>query len=354
MANQKKSSETVDEIMEIITDTLVEIVEALATRKNGSAPNSLRERITQLTESPLPEPEDAEEAENQTVVTVDAAQQSEAALILEATQHGEDGGTRSLPESGPAESSDLLESEAEESMSASGAEAVLAEPVPIPEQAEPDAQPNPAEKKRLGRLLTMLDPSGRMNLLEPEPTPERIPEKLPVIGMHRTLWKVAVLFMILLVVVNIPLPFTFMGVRGVPLARIIPDSKSLVIREGLIFKSENAPEVYVLGDRLEKRWITDITAFEFYNIKWRQVNIVDDDFVAQFEEGEPVYVLIKCRTSPHVYALEAGKKRWIKDIPTFEAQNFVWEQIMFKSCSEIARIPDGPPIPDNAGEPPST
>ena len=343
MANQKKSSETVDEIMEIITDTLVEIVEALAHRKNGSAPNSLRERITQLTESPLPE------AEDETVVTADAAQQSEEAMILDATQPVEDIGTISYPESEPTESPHLLEREAEESVSASGAEAVLGEPIPMPELVEPQAE----ERRRFGRLMTMLDPSGRMNLLEPEPMADLIPEKLPVIGMHRTLWKVAVLFMLLLVVVNIPLPFSFMGVRGVALARIIPDSKSLVIREGLIFKSETAPEVYVLGENLEKRWITDIEAFAFYNIKWRQVNIVDDRFVAQFEDGEPVYVLTKCRTSPHVYALEAGKKRWIKDIPTFEAQNFVWEQIMFKSCSQIARIPDGPPIPEDAGEPPS-
>jgi hypothetical protein len=62
--------------------------------------------------------------------------------------------------------------------------------------------------------------------------------------------------------------------------------------------------------------------------------------------------LYKCFGSPHVYALENGEKRWIKDIPTFEAQGYLWEDINGISCDQLTEIPDGPPIPPDAGPPP--
>ncbi len=67
---------------------------------------------------------------------------------------------------------------------------------------------------------------------------------------------------------------------------------------------------------------------------------------------EPYPILLKCWSSPHIYALDQGEKRWIKDIPTFEAQGFNWRDVHFESCEEIDAIPDGPPIPPDAGAPP--
>jgi hypothetical protein len=63
-------------------------------------------------------------------------------------------------------------------------------------------------------------------------------------------------------------------------------------------------------------------------------------------------VLLKCRTSPHIYALENGRKRWIKDIPTFEAEGYVWEDVKMVECGYLRRLPDGPSIPEDAGPPP--
>jgi hypothetical protein len=53
-----------------------------------------------------------------------------------------------------------------------------------------------------------------------------------------------------------------------------------------------------------------------------------------------------------VFALEEGAKRWIKDIPTFEAQGYVWEDVQLTNCDELNRLPDGLPIPEEAGQPP--
>ena len=81
-------------------------------------------------------------------------------------------------------------------------------------------------------------------------------------------------------------------------------------------------------------------------------NEVDDAFLAQFEEGRPIHLLLKCAASPHIYALEDGAKRWIKDIPTFEAHQYVWEDIRPIGCAELRGLPDGAPIPEDAGRPP--
>jgi hypothetical protein len=70
------------------------------------------------------------------------------------------------------------------------------------------------------------------------------------------------------------------------------------------------------------------------------------------EKGQPIHVPLKCQGSPHIYAMEDGQKRWIKDIPTFEAGGCVWEDVKFVSCDYLRSLPDGPPIPEDAGPPP--
>jgi len=63
-------------------------------------------------------------------------------------------------------------------------------------------------------------------------------------------------------------------------------------------------------------------------------------------------ILLKCYGSPHIFLLEKGKKHWVKDIPTFEAEGFRWEDVRSVTCHQLRQIPDGPPIPPDAGPPP--
>jgi hypothetical protein len=67
---------------------------------------------------------------------------------------------------------------------------------------------------------------------------------------------------------------------------------------------------------------------------------------------QPYPILLKCPGSPHVYLLEEGEKRWVKDIPTFEARGFEWREVSTISCADLRSVPDGPPIPPDAGPPP--
>jgi len=67
---------------------------------------------------------------------------------------------------------------------------------------------------------------------------------------------------------------------------------------------------------------------------------------------EPAPVLLKCADSPHIYLLDKGTKRWIENIETFESRGYVWRDVEFISCQDLRRIPDGAPIPADAGPPP--
>jgi hypothetical protein len=70
---------------------------------------------------------------------------------------------------------------------------------------------------------------------------------------------------------------------------------------------------------------------------------------------EPGPILLKCPASPHIYLLEDGRKRWVKDIPTFEAQGYTWEDVYpYLPCDAIQGVPDGPSIPEDAGRPPGS
>jgi hypothetical protein len=69
-----------------------------------------------------------------------------------------------------------------------------------------------------------------------------------------------------------------------------------------------------------------------------------------YEHPNPV--LLKCKSSPHIYLLDGGEKRWIDSIETFNRRSYVWRDVHLVTCDELQSIPDGVPIPTNAGPPP--
>jgi len=193
-----------------------------------------------------------------------------------------------------------------------------------------------------------VEETGAAEEVEPQQLQDLLPPPLlvPPGQMGRTLFRLAVGLLLFVVLVNVPITR-----HGVSLARVMPDSAALVIRDGLLLKSESSDEIYVLqDDRL--RWISSLEAFERLGYRWRDVHVVEESFLDRFEKGRPVHVLLKCKSSPHIYRIEREQKRWIKDIPTFEAEGHVWEDVRFVSCQYLRNLPDGPPIPEDAGPPP--
>ncbi len=167
------------------------------------------------------------------------------------------------------------------------------------------------------------------------------------IGVGRTLWRLLLLVVILAVVINIPVTS-----HGVSLARLLPDREALIIRDGLLLKTEG-DAIYVLMDN-ELHWIPTISAFGKMGYRWDDVHVVDEDFMSQFVMGDPMPQLIKCEDEPHVYRVNAdGTRSWIVDINTFVAEGYVWDDVMELPCDEVEVIPLGESIPAGNGAPPN-
>ena len=186
--------------------------------------------------------------------------------------------------------------------------------------------------------------------LDPEPESEREPELPPASPGHshaaRLMGRLALGLLAAIVVINIPL-----NRHGVTLATAMPDSASLIIHDGLVVKEVDDPEIYVYQNG-KFRWISSLDAFEHYGFTWGDVREVPDGYLDRYEFGTPLHVLLKCRDSPHVYGLEDGAKRWIRDIDTFTAAGYVWEDVRFVSCQYLRDLPDGETIPPGSGPPP--
>jgi len=171
------------------------------------------------------------------------------------------------------------------------------------------------------------------------------PPRVPGMHLDRSLSRLIAAMLVLIIVVNVPL-----NRHGVSLARILPDSASLIVRDGMILKGSGS-EIYML-EHDELRWISSMDAFEHLGLRWRDVHVVEDAFLARFNVGKPIDVLLKCDDSPHIYRLENGQKRWIKDLVTLLDEGHEWKDVRMVPCDYLRGIPDGAPIPEDAGPPP--
>ena len=208
-----------------------------------------------------------------------------------------------------------------------------------PSPPRPQPVPSPIHKTKPIQPKPVSEP-------EPEPEPMPIPPHLDRPHAARLMGRLALGLFVMVIAINIP--FTR---HGTTLATAMPDSRSLVIRDGLVIKEESSEEIHVFQDG-GFRWISSLDAFEHYNFTWGDVHIVEDGFLDDFERGSDLHVLLKCSDSPHIYRLENGVKRWIVDIDAFEAEGHVWEDVRFVSCSYLRDLPDGETIPPGHGPPP--
>lgn len=195
------------------------------------------------------------------------------------------------------------------------------------------------------------------SLIEPEiePEPEGIEEaeyeEMAPVGSgpsHAARMMGRLAFGLLIAVVLINIPFDS---HGTTLATAMPDEASLIIRDGLAVKEESDERIFVYQDDVF-RWISSLEAFDHYGFTWGDVHVVPDGYLDRHEIGSPLYVLLKCSESPHIYRSEGGEKRWIRDIDAFIAEGHVWEDVLFVSCEHLREMPDGETIPPDSGPPP--
>jgi len=241
----------------------------------------------------------------------------------------------------------LLVEEIEERLQVRGQSAPPVEP--------PDAPPvePPVEPVESAPQFSISPPVGQEIAAERhplDPEPEFAAEPLPIATdpshAARLMGRLALGLLIAIVLINIP----FNG-HGMTLATALPDSAALVVLDGLVVKEENDEKIYVYQDD-HFRWISNMDAFEHFRFNWGDVHIVEDGYLDRFEIGTPIYVLFKCNASPHIYRLEDGEKRWIRDIETFEDEGHKWTDVRFVSCGHLRDLPDGETIPPDSGPPP--
>jgi len=215
---------------------------------------------------------------------------------------------------------------------------------PVAEALSPS--PPPAHPEEPAQTLAGLRAEAEDEESPPEPEPALLPALPGASHAARLMGRLALGLLIAIVLINIPF-----NRHGTTLATAMPDSAAVVIRDGLVVKEADDEEIYVFQDG-RFRWISSLDAFEHFGYTWGNVRIVADGFLEEFEIGTPLHVLLKCQQSPHIYRLEGGEKRWIRDIVTFEAEGHVWDDVRFVSCGHLRSIPDGETIPPGFGPPP--
>lgn len=211
--------------------------------------------------------------------------------------------------------------------------------VPSAAPVEPIANPSPMPER-----VAIAPPAPDASNREPEPVADAL--NLRHVPSTSLMGRLALGVLFLVILINIPI-----NLQGTVLARSIPNTASLVIQNGLLVKEANSADVWVYRDGAF-RWITSLELFQQLGYRWDNVHVVEPGYLSHFEKGDPLYLILKCPSSPHIYRIEDGRKRWIVDIPTFEAEGYVWRDVRFVSCAQLRNMPDGESIPAGRGLPP--
>jgi hypothetical protein len=155
----------------------------------------------------------------------------------------------------------------------------------------------------------------------------------------RSLAQMLIVLVVLLVLVNIPL-----SIYGAGLAQLKPDTTSVVFYDGMLLKG-SGPESYLLEDH-KLRPIAGAEAFNSY-FQWRDVHIVEDSQLDQFGKGRPIRRLVKCQSSPDIFALENGQKRRVEHPPA-QTGTRAWDEVRLYACDALRALPEGAPILEEA------
>jgi peptidoglycan hydrolase-like amidase len=114
--------------------------------------------------------------------------------------------------------------------------------------------------------------------------------------------------------------------------------------DGLLVKSENSPDVYLLEDG-QKRKITSTTLFEKLKYNWDDVVSISSRELSEYSAGKiltyPDGTLIKREGHPAVYKIEKGKRKEFTSLTLFKATKNKWSDVIVLSEEEFSAYDDG-------------
>ena len=102
------------------------------------------------------------------------------------------------------------------------------------------------------------------------------------------------------------------------------------------------PKIYFM-DNGQKHWIPNPDIFYKWGLKWSQVRIYSDELLNSIYGGPNLTLLIK-GSSPAIYLMDNGQKRWIKSPEVFARLGLNWADVRIYSDLLINNIWTGAPI----------
>ncbi|MCK5491330.1 MAG: hypothetical protein KAI67_05830 [Candidatus Pacebacteria bacterium] len=118
-----------------------------------------------------------------------------------------------------------------------------------------------------------------------------------------------------------------------------------------LLKSNNNSKVYLV-DGNNKRWIDSVQSFVLNGYDWKDIVIVTDYELSQYQNGEDIVAVIKKYSSfngslfrnlndSKVYLIEDNKKRWIDSVQSFVLNGYDWKNIVIVTEYELNQYQNG-------------
>jgi hypothetical protein len=128
---------------------------------------------------------------------------------------------------------------------------------------------------------------------------------------------------------------------------VIPD----YLREGSLLRENSDSRLYVIYGGA-KFLIPDPATFDALGFTWADVRVVGDGSMAYIADVPGDRALLKEATSPAVWVIVDGRRRYIASAADFEAYGFSWTKVRTIPEGALAPIPDGGVLPSAPPGPP--
>lgn len=114
----------------------------------------------------------------------------------------------------------------------------------------------------------------------------------------------------------------------------------LAYSDGVLLRAADEPKVHIIYNN-KKRWIRNINTFNSYNFQWKNVKIVSQNDLAKVEDGK----LIRLRGDDKVYQVdENGTRVHIKSVAEFELLGLSWADVASVTKEELNDYREAPTV----------
>lgn len=95
-----------------------------------------------------------------------------------------------------------------------------------------------------------------------------------------------------------------------------------LLRSLLTLQKGSASTIYLILDGVKKRQIKNMRVFNAWRFNLQGVETVADGIINGYATGNIVYRVTKSTTSPNIYLMDRGKKKWVKKMSAFNGWGF--------------------------------